>query len=398
MELRPYQETGRDFLAAHTRALLADEMRVGKTPQAILAAHKIGAKRLLVVCPAIGVAHWQRELQMWWPDSKSPDTTIYSYDKARRYMAEGLKYPQRWDLMIVDECHFAKNPEAGRTKAVYGKGGFGWNADRIWVLSGTPAPKHAGELWPMMYAFGLTSLSYDTFCRLYCRLDRDNNPKGTKVSMIPEIRQALSRVSLRRTRREVAPEIPDIDYQFLAVAPTGVDLPPYVQWNEHNPGAFAVERHKVAHAKVDSLVDQIVFAIENELIKQTVVFGWHIDPIHAVVAKLRQHGIVAEPLTGGTSPVDRAHVQQKFKYGMVQVVCANLLAAGTTIDLSAARHAYFLELDWVPGNNVQAANRLVSMEKVDPVTCDVVTWPGSFDDRVQASLLTRTRELSKLFR
>ena len=78
-------------------------------------------------------------------------------------------------------------------------------------------------------------------------------------------------------------------------------------------------------------------------------------------------------------------------------MCANILAAGTTIDLSAARHAYFLELDWVPGNNVQAASRLVSMGKLDPVTCDVVTWPGSFDDKLHRTLLTRTRELSKLF-
>ena len=55
LTLRPYQEVGRDFLAARRHALLADEMRVGKTPQAILAAEKVGAQRTLVVCPAIAV-------------------------------------------------------------------------------------------------------------------------------------------------------------------------------------------------------------------------------------------------------------------------------------------------------------------------------------------------------
>jgi len=39
-DARPYQLEGRDFLAGRWHALLADEMRVGKTPQAILAAEQ----------------------------------------------------------------------------------------------------------------------------------------------------------------------------------------------------------------------------------------------------------------------------------------------------------------------------------------------------------------------
>ena len=46
---------------------------------------------------------------------------------------------------------------------------------------------------------------------------------------------------------------------------------------------------------------------------------------------------------------------------------ANIAAAGTAIDLSAASHGYFLELDWTPGSNLQAANRLVSMQKSEKV-------------------------------
>jgi hypothetical protein len=78
-------------------------------------------------------------------------------------------------------------------------------------------------------------------------------------------------------------------------------------------------------------------------------------------------------------------------------VVANLLAAGTAIDLSAARHAYMLEMDWVPGVNLQAVNRLVNMQRGDGVTVDVVTWPGSTDDRVQQVLMRRVRELSQLY-
>jgi len=311
MKLRPYQITGRDFLAARTRALLADEMRVGKTPQAILAADKIGADKVLVVCPAIGVAHWIREFNKWTPNSLH-GFAVYSYDKARR-MPSLLK--DHWDVVIADECHFAKNPEAQRTKLVYGKGGLGWCADRMWALSGTPAPKHAGELWPMMRAFGLTRLTYDAFLQLYCRVDGYGLVRGSKEKMIPELRAILAPTVLRRTRREVAPEMPGIDYQILTVDPTGVDLPPHAAWNEYNPGAYAAERQAVAMAKVKPLVDQIAFAIENELLKQTVVFGWHLDPLYAVVDGLRARGIVAQPLTGQNSLKDRERVQKEFREG-----------------------------------------------------------------------------------
>jgi hypothetical protein len=37
------------------------------------------------------------------------------------------------------------------------------------------------------------------------------------------------------------------------------------------------------------------------------------------------------------------------------------------------------------------------MDKREPVTIDVVTRPGSMDDRIQKVLLRRVRELGKLY-
>ena len=89
-------------------------------------------------------------------------------------------------------------------------------------------------------------------------------------------------------------------------------------------------------------------------------------------------------------------IQEQFRAGKLDVIVGQIRACGTAIDLSAARHAYFLELDWVPASNMQAANRLVAIGKKEPVTVDVVTVPGSIDDRVQKILLTRARELAML--
>jgi SNF2 family DNA or RNA helicase len=397
MTLRPYQEVGRDWLAARTRALLADEMRVGKTPQAILAAHKIGAKKILVVCPAIGVTHWELEFERWWPGIASSVCRV-SYDRAKLDVAKLLA--EQWDVVIVDECHLAKNPEAQRTKLIYGKGGLGWHTKRLWALSGTPAPKHAGELWPLLRAFGVVGQTYSAFLNRYCYFDWTGKLRGTKESMIPELRGLLSKVMLRRTRKEVAPEMPAIDYQFLEVelsAAVDLRLAAEITYHERYPTAFQADRIAVANAKALGLADQITFALENELLTQTVVFGWHVEPLVRLKDLLEARNVHCGLINGATSQAERARIQAEFTEGRLQVICANILTAGVAIDLSAARHAYMLELDWVPGNNVQACNRLVNMEKLDKVTVDVVTAPGTVDDRVQRVLMRRVKELSKLY-
>ena len=400
---RPYQIVGRDFLAGRRHALLADEMRVGKTPQAILAAQKVGAQKVLVVCPAIAVAHWEREFVRWWPQ----DTValVRSYDRAK--LQWDSLTSQRWDVTIVDEAHFAKNPEAQRTKLVYGKNGLGWCSDRLWALSGTPAPKHAGELWPMLRAFGVVEMTYAEFVGRYCTV----NPltlaiTGTHTDMIPELRALLDKVMLRRKRKDVAPDMPDIDFNFLEVTPTAkVDLkiPAGLSdaqldaWLESQQAVDKEDRVAVALAKVGPLADEIEFAIHNNLLDRTVAFGWHIEPLKALVRSLMARDIRAELIIGATSQTEREGILQRLRDGTTQVVVANILAAGTAVDMSSASHAFMLELDWVSGNNVQAANRLISMEKTEKVTVDVVTWPGSADDRVQKVLLRRVAQLATLY-
>jgi len=400
---RPYQIEGRDFLAGRRFALLADEMRLGKTPQAIMAADQIDAQNIVVVCPAIAVPHWEREFTRWTDDRRC--AWIYSFDGLRN-KAEKILQPG-YDLAIVDECHFAKNPEAQRTKLVYGKGGLGWVADRLWVLSGTPAPKHAGELWPMLKAFGVVKMDYDAFINRYCTINRFTlKITGTKESMIPELRELLAKVMLRRTRKDVAPDMPGIDFQFLEVepvarddiaVPAGLTDEQLADWLEEHRTADRQDRVAVAQAKVLPLAKHIDFAIQNELLKQGVVFGWHVEPLEHLARLLNEVGIRTEVINGKTTPRQRELIQNNFRNGLTKIVCGNIMSCGTAIDLSSASHAWMLELDWVSGNNVQAANRLVSMMKEEKVTVDVVTWPGSTDDRVQQVLVRRVRELSQLY-
>ena len=431
MQLRPYQEIGRDFLASRTRALLADQMRVGKTPQAILAAQKIGAQRVLVLCPAIAVGQWAQEWERWanvaavvYQGGAVPAGRVHvvaSYQMAQRHIEHFD--PTRWDVLIVDECHKAKNPEAGITSMVYGKNGLGWRAEYIWALSGTPAPNHAGELWPMLRAFGVVDMTYDEFIRRYCIVlwRPQRQIVGTRERMIPELRGLLAKCMLRRTRAEVAPEMPAIDYQFLSVEPDLALVSALLEnagearadlarlgsalQDRSNPAAyiedhardFTAARQYCAYAKVPVLADHVAFALDNNLLQQTVVFGHHVGPLQCLREQLVTRGTQVELIQGETSAQKRQEIMRDFQAGKIQVLVANIIAAGTAIDLSAADHGYFLEMSWVPANNEQAANRLVSLMKAQGVTFDIVVWEGSPDATVNAALARKTRELSQLY-
>ena len=51
-----------------------------------------------------------------------------------------------FDLTVLDEASAVKNPGANRTKAILGK--MLPKLGYVLPLSGTPAPNHAGELYP----------------------------------------------------------------------------------------------------------------------------------------------------------------------------------------------------------------------------------------------------------
>lgn len=262
----------------------------------------------------------------------------------------------------------------------------------------------------MLRAFGVVGMTYDDYMLRYCYYPKGQpldirRPLGTRSDRIPELKALLAKVMLRRTRKEVAPDMPDIDFQFFEVEPehpTDLEVPAgmpddkLLAWLEANRAADRENRQAVALAKVPPLVEEIAFALENDLLKQTVVFGWHKEPLRELARWLSSEGITVDLITGDTPERKREEIQKAFREGRLQVICANIMAAGTAIDLSEASHAYFIELDWVPGNNMQAANRLVSMEKQEKVSADVVTWPGSADDRVQRVLMRRVKEINQL--
>lgn len=92
--LHAYQKEGAEFCARRgLRALIGDEMGVGKTAQAIATAEATSAERIIVLCPANARYVWDREIRGW-----SNNGQIQHIER----QSETLDMSARWHILTYD--------------------------------------------------------------------------------------------------------------------------------------------------------------------------------------------------------------------------------------------------------------------------------------------------------
>lgn len=420
--LLPYQRTGAWFLGGHRRALLADEQRVGKTPQAVHACDVVAADSVLVLCPAIARTNWLHEFGRFSDrtgaaivssrDPHDEGLTVCSYDNL---IDQGVyaRLARNWDVVILDEVHFCKSLSAQRSQAAYA---IAHGAAYAWALSATPAPGNAAELWALLSSFKLTHMGYWDFVRRYCKFRE--GPYGVKITgnkNAAELRAKLQRFTLRRTLAEVAPDMPPIRWSTVAIEPGDVSdlIEPYEMAAalEQEPvlaaaltaagdriedlGDTAREyRRLVGLQKVRPLAEMVAGELDGG-VPNIVIFAWHKDVIEALTFALRHFGSAS--IHGRTLDNIRARNLEKFRSGGLRVLVCQIIAAGTAIDLSVCDDLLFAETDYTPGNNEQAAKRCVSQFKTRPVRVRVAYLAGSVDEDVQRINARKIKDISELF-
>jgi SWI/SNF-related matrix-associated actin-dependent regulator 1 of chromatin subfamily A len=125
----PYQLEGIRFVLEREGTLLADEMGVGKTIQAIGVINADPSiKSVLIVCPAVMRLVWKRELGLWLSfqrtigvvgidrDAADKQIIICNYDRLSTRWLQAKLACHLWGLAILDESHFCKSPDAKRTR------------------------------------------------------------------------------------------------------------------------------------------------------------------------------------------------------------------------------------------------------------------------------------------
>ncbi len=454
-QLFPYQLKGADWLSERKLALLADDMGVGKTAQVIRAADNIFAERILVLCPAVARVNWLREFKRFSYFSRESSTVtgekhwpthsglvICSYDLVtsyhKKHTFDSLK--ERFDLLVLDEVHYLKSPLAMRANAVFGKRGAIRSSNRCWALSGTPAPNHVGELWLLLYTFGVTKLSHEAFTQRYC--EGYFGPRGFVVTgsndqHTAELKSLLETIMLRRKKADVLKELPPITYEHFFVEAGQVDLDceaHFIKWvfpmdrraelqaklaeeeklitdllgraGADSVGGTAILenigrsvstlRMYTGYQKMEALAALVAVELEDGLYDKIVIFAVH----QGVIEGLRTRLIRFHPVTlyGLTPPDKRQKNIDRFQNTKAcRVFIGNIGACGTAITLTAASHVLFAEFSWVPSENAQAAMRCHRIGQKENVYVRFAVLADSIDERIGAVLKRKTRDLTKVF-
>lgn len=445
-ELFPYQVEGAKFLAGKRRALLADKPRVGKTPAAVGAADIVGAEDILEI--TTGSAR-RDHARIWrtFQTIKRQVTPIYSLaDRlptsgviivswsigASKEFKEKLKW-HGFDVVIPDESHRAKNKDAERTKVLYGEkcdgdGGIVEGIDNVWPLSGTPAPNHYGELWTMLRALmpetilGVNGrpMSYSTFTDKFCRMKSNGfDYKITGSRNHKDLKARIGDRMLRRTLQDVRPDVPDVLYDTLEVDASDelaelkaleredfmVEMrgrlraaqdedERQIVLDEIERKVGARLRRLTGLAKVPAVAEWLAEQFEDGLDK-IVIFAVHHDVIDKI-AKLFPGSCVT--IDGRTSAAQRDARKDRFMRDPKMRGCiGQIQATGEAIDLSAADQTLFIESSYVPGENNQAALRVVNVNKAVATLARFVSLPGSIDEDIQRAVMRKTADIAKLF-
>lgn len=409
MQPRPYQKIGIDFLTRQDFASLWDEPGLGKSFQTLAAAKNIHAKAVLVICPASVRLVWATECKkvgltghvaLKKGDIKPGMINIVSYDGAAGSLYDEIMLCE-WDLLVLDEEHFLKNVKAKRTKKIFGnkldrKDGIASRCKRIWGLTGTPMPNNPAELYPMIRAKFPDAIvmrsgavmNYWNFVNRYCTTI--NNGFGIQITggkNLQNLRDQLRGRVMRRKKKDVATDLPDIQYEIIPVEGNLKQLPAdELKKVEHCLKAedpldelrgigthIASLRRLTGMAKVGSVVKWIEEANHDKI----VIFAHHKSVIEEL-AKMDDTVVI----DGSCNQAQRERAVDAFQNGTAKRLVGQIQAAGTGLTLTAASTLIFVEYSWVPAENRQAADRIHRIGQQNNCLVYFATVPNSVDEDI----------------
>lgn len=411
---------------------------------------------MLIICPASLRINWQREWRKW--DTKDllvgfangafprSDVVIINYDILKKHNARIRE--RKWDLLIVDEVHFAKNPSALRTQQIFGctqkkdkKTGEITReaiapiaAKRRVYMSGTPLVNRPIELWGLIQSLDPKGLGQNWmhYVKTYCgafqgRFGWDVSG-ATNLDRLQEVLR--SKFMVRRLKKDVLKELPAKRRQIISVPPFGCEaavdeeIAAYEQSqvaitdamvavelakasdnaDEYTEAvkrlrsaqgiAFAdmsAARKRTALAKVPFLIEHLESAIEAA---GKVVCAVH---HHDVVDRLREHfGKSAVWLDGRAEMDERQAAVDRFqKDETCTLFIGSIKAAGVGLTLTASSTVIFGELDFVPGNISQMEDRCHRIGQADSVLVQHLVLDGSLDAKMAKTIIAKQEVIDK---
>lgn len=441
-QLRPYQAEGAAFLASRKTALLADGMRVGKTAAAIGGADLIGAEDILWLTTgsarsdhAFAFDDFEKyprgaAMPIYSGNERIPfsGTVITSYALATGALRERLM-KRRFDLCVLDEAHALKEPASLRTMSIYGEkldldGGLAGQADRTWLLTGTPTPNHNAELFTHLRALYPEAVigpktgrpwSYLQFRLKYCKLKSNGwEQKIVGSKNFDLLKEKIAPFHLRRTLRDVRPDMPAMQFDVLpldaefrvpaSLAPEAAEVERVLREEgfdglaKASPHSATLRRY-TGLAKVEPVADWVRDQFDGGMTK-LVLFAVHTEVVRGLVEALHKRGFRKSVVSieGATPPKARDARKEMFQTrGDCRIMVGQIDACGEAVDFSAADEELFVEQSWSGGVNEQAAYRILNVNKAVSTLARVAMFAGSYDDNVSRVVVRKLEDSSALW-
>ncbi len=411
-----HQVEGIAFLLGRRRAILADDMGLGKTRQSIIALrHAEPTGPYLVVCPASVKHNWQKEIQYVDPSiecrilegaSGGPGLDSFAGWVIVNYDILGKRLDEleaiKWKGLVFDEAHYLKNHTSQRNRYAMKL------ADQedvvVYALTGTPLTNRPRDLFPLLqlvrHAMGRSFLS---FAKRFCNATHNGYGWVTDgASNLEELTAQLHGVMLRRKKEHVLDLPPKIRSWVPVRIPAGTATAEIREVVEtllaSRSGStprgdrarllakITKARDKIASAKIDATIELLDGIVEQG--DKAIVFSCFDKPLQKIAKKF---GDACVLLTGATPSGKRQDLVDKFQNDKaVRVFVANIQAGGVGLNLTAARHVVFNDLDWVPTNHWQAEDRAYRIGQTGTVNVHYLVGEGTIDEFVQGVLETKS--------
>lgn len=443
-ELWPYQKADIEYALRRKNTLVGDQPGLGKTPIAICFANEIRAKRALVICPASIRLQWVKRIREWttlsWPYTVHPilhsrhgvhpeaQWTVVSYDLARTEAIGKALAKGTYDVIILDEAHYCKSVDAGRTRAVFGGGAhelfepLAQRAGAILALTGTPLPNRPREAYTLARGMCWDSIDFaseerfkDRFNPSIKREKFDPVTKKTKIwidersGRHAELQARLrANFMTRHLKRDVLTQLKMPVYDIIQLDETAavkqaleaeklLDIDPEtLQGADFEAiGDISAVRRMMGVALAPQVADYVDMLIDGGE-EKLVVFAWHHEVMAILSERWAKHGV--RVVTGNTSAARKNRYVKDFQEDPAcQIILGNILSLGTGTDglQLVSNHALLAEPSWVPGENEQCFDRLDRGGQTRTVQGDIFVAPNSFAEKILATALRKNQTTHK---
>jgi SWI/SNF-related matrix-associated actin-dependent regulator 1 of chromatin subfamily A len=389
MNTKPYvyQLKGvRAIEAFNGRALLADQMGLGKSIQSLLYVYRNPhIKTTIIICPAVLKINWQRECSLhfsWHAEILESNTPKMAQLLKSRLLIINYEILHSWmdylirlnpDLVICDEAQAICNRSSRRSKAVRT---LCKDVPHVIALSGTPLTNRPAELWNVLNIIRPDKFpSFFKFAFSWC------NPKRTQwgwdfrgAGNLDKLHKTLKDILMvRRLKKDVLKELPDKIHSVIPIQITDRKeydhaLHDFIGWLiKTNPTKLSAAqkaqrivqmgalKQLAGKLKLKNVIKWIDTFLE-ESDKKLILFAVHTE----LIALLNKHyKNISVVVNGKVRGAKRQQAIDQFnKHTKTRLLIGNVVAAGKGWSCKSADDGAFVEFPWTPDALAQASDRV----------------------------------------